>query len=98
MRTLTHTTPRRRTMAAPCPACDVFALVHVDGQDITSRKDFDETAIQASLLSLVQVALHDGLGTRRQHDHDQVCDERSLGIPPKELSCRPLTDSPDVQV
>ncbi|MGW4733868.1 hypothetical protein ACWEQC_32680 [Streptomyces shenzhenensis] len=35
LRTLTHTTPRRQTMAAPCPECDVFALVRIDGQDIT---------------------------------------------------------------
>ncbi|MEU9654417.1 hypothetical protein AB0E00_36750 [Streptomyces sp. NPDC048110] len=31
VRSLTHTTPRRRPMAAPCPSCEAFALVRTDG-------------------------------------------------------------------
>lgn len=32
IRDLTHATPHRHPQAAPCPACDAFALVAVDGQ------------------------------------------------------------------
>ncbi|MEV6124889.1 hypothetical protein AB0M23_31015 [Streptomyces sp. NPDC052077] len=32
LRALTHTTPRRRAMAAPCPSCDAGGLTWTDGQ------------------------------------------------------------------
>ncbi|MBZ6259739.1 hypothetical protein KVH22_29930 [Streptomyces olivaceus] len=31
VRSLTHAVPRRQPMAAPCPACEAFALVRTDG-------------------------------------------------------------------
>lgn len=53
IRTLTHTVPHRHPQAAPCPHCDAFALVAVDGQwGITceacghhlDRTDYDQHA------------------------------------------------------
>lgn len=55
IRDLTHTIPHRHHYAAPCPACNAFALASVDGQDgITctvcghhlSHTDYDQHATQ----------------------------------------------------
>lgn len=71
IRRITHTTPRRRPMDAPCPGCQGWALVavddewHVSCQACTVRLTPDEYAAHRAAVMPVLAAIALRLGTRQ---------------------------------